>query len=73
MKHVQMIFQVVNDDGAICLEHTYRMPLEPCKHMPGRIIPSLADREAGRFWEEAVLKNVLNESSPVEPPIAVHG
>lgn len=67
MKRLQMIFQVVSDDGVIYQEHKYRMPLEPCKHMAGRIVASIGEREAGRFWEDAVHKGVLSESLSREP------
>ena len=62
MKYVQMTFQVVSDDGTVCLEHVYTIPVESCKHAPSRVLPALAEREAGKFWEEAVSKCALEES-----------
>lgn len=73
MKYVQMIYQVVSDDGVVFLEHKYRMPAEPCKHSTGRVVPSFADREAGRFWEKAVLKGVLSLPAPRDASIESHG
>lgn len=64
MKYVLMTFQIVRDDGSICFEQRHSIPVEPCKHAPSRMLPALAEREAGRFWEDAVRKGELNEPSP---------
>lgn len=63
MKYVQMTFQIVRDDGTVGFEQRYKIPVEPCKHAPSRMLPALAEREAGRFWEDAIRKGALNEST----------
>lgn len=61
MKYVKMTFQIVSEDGAVFVERVYKIPVESCKHAPSRMLPGLAEREAGKFWEEAINKCALEE------------
>lgn len=68
MKYVQITFQVIRDDGTACCEQILKIPVEPCKHAPSRMLPALAEREAGRFWEYAIRKGALDESATSPAP-----
>ena len=54
MKAVRIVFQTIEDDGAIGLERSYDTSALELTQAKSPLLPETAKREAEKFWEVVV-------------------